>query len=124
LDASLPPMFELRKTPRINVTWRGSVKVDDDKLVPIRVINVGNNGFLFLSPKALMADRDYQLSLEVPNIDKTSGTLHQVNCVVTLTHSVLSGEQFRIGVKFATISSMHRDLINAWVSLASRFDPE
>ena len=117
-------MFELRKTPRINVTWRGLVKMDEDKLVPIRVINVGNSGFLFLCPKALMAEREYQLSLEVPNIDKSASTLYQVNCVVALTHSVLSGEQFRVGVRVVSISSMHRDLINAWVSLASKLDPE
>ena len=117
-------MFELRKTPRINVTWRGSVKMDDGKLVPIRVINVGNHGFLFLCPTALLAEHDYQLSLEVPNIDKTSSTLYQVTCTVVLTHSVLSGGQFRVGVKFVQMSRLHRDLINAWVSLASRLDPD
>jgi hypothetical protein len=117
-------MFELRKTPRINVTWRGTVKMDQDKTVPIRIINVGNNGLLLLCPKALMADCEYQLSLEVPDIDKSSNALYKVNCVVALTHSVLSGEQFRIGVKFLSISSINRDLINAWVSLASKFDPQ
>jgi c-di-GMP-binding flagellar brake protein YcgR len=117
-------MFELRKTPRINVTWRAHVKMDDNKLVPIRIINVSNSGFLFLSSKALMSEREYQLNVEVPSIDKTSSALYHVNCVVALTHSVLSGEQFRVGVKFVNISSMHRDLINAWVSLASKFDPE
>ncbi|MFC0350993.1 PilZ domain-containing protein [Undibacterium danionis] len=117
-------MFELRKTPRINVTWRGTINMDNAKLVPIKIINVGSSGFLFLCPKALMADREYSLSVEIPNIDKSSSMQYQVDCVVVLTHSVLSGEQFRIGVKFVSISSMHRDLINAWVSLASKFDPD
>lgn len=117
-------MFELRRTPRINVTWRGQVKMDDNRLVPIRIINVSNSGFLFLSPKALLSERDYHIHVEVPNIDKTSSALYQLSCVVELTHSVLSGEQFRVGVKFVSMSSMHRDLINAWVSLASKFDPE
>jgi c-di-GMP-binding flagellar brake protein YcgR len=116
-------MFELRKAPRINVTWRGAVKFDHAQLVPIRIINISNNGLLLLCPRALLADCEYQLILEVPNIDNLPSAMHQVNCTVVQTHSVLSGEHFRVGVKFVNIASIHRDLINAWVSLVSKFDP-
>jgi c-di-GMP-binding flagellar brake protein YcgR len=117
-------MFELRKAPRINVTWRGYIRFDHEKNVPIRIVNISNNGLLLLSPRALMADSEFQLVLEVPHIDNSPNAMHQVNCTVVQTHSVLSGEHFRVGVKFVNVATIHRDLINAWVSLVSKFDPK
>jgi c-di-GMP-binding flagellar brake protein YcgR len=116
-------MIELRRSPRINVTWRGMVKLAEGHILPIRAINVSATGVLILSPQALMIDREFQCMLEIPHIAQGSTELYKVPCKIAILHSILSGDAFRIGVRFVEIAELHRDLLNAWVSLASKLDP-
>lgn len=116
-------MIELRRSPRINVTWRGMIKVAEGNILPIRAINVSATGVLILSPQALTIDREYHCMLEIPQIDHGAKYPYKVPCKVVILHSILSGDSFRIGVRFAQISELHQDLLNAWVSLASKQDP-
>lgn len=116
-------MIELRKSPRINVTWRGIIKVAEGELLSIRAINVSATGVLILSPHPLVIGKEYHCMLEIPNIDFASKQLYKVPCKVAILHSILSGDSFRIGVRFVEIAELHQDLLNAWVSLASRLDP-
>lgn len=116
-------MIELRRSPRINVTWRGMIKVKEGQILPIRAINVSATGLLILSPQALMIDREYHCMLEIPQIDHESKSPFKVPCKVAILHSILSGDAFRVGVRFVDISALHQDLLNAWVSLVSKQDP-
>ncbi|MBR7799064.1 PilZ domain-containing protein [Undibacterium fentianense] len=113
-------MIELRKSPRINVTWRGLMKMGGSQIVPIRVINVSESGVLILSAQALPLNAEFQMMLEVPNIDHMRQAPHKVPCKVVVLHSVLSGDYFRVGVRFIELTELHKDLLNAWVSLANK----
>jgi c-di-GMP-binding flagellar brake protein YcgR len=116
-------MVELRRSPRINVTWRGIVKLDDGDLIPIRAMNVSSTGILLHCNHALHANKEYQIMLEIPHIDQVSNALYRVPAKVQILHCILSGEAFRIGVRFVEVAEIHRDLVRAWVSLVSVFDP-
>lgn len=116
-------MIELRRNPRINVTWHGFIKVGENELAPVRVFNVSETGILILSEHALNIDQDYQLMLEIPPIAQEIMPPYKVSCKVLISHSILSGNYFRVGLRILDIAGLHRDLINAWVSLSKKFDP-
>lgn len=115
--------MEIRGGPRVNVTWRGLMKTGSNTLVPIRVLNVSPNGFMIQSAQSLIINREYQLMVEIPNIDQVTPIPYKVPCRVVVTYAVLSGDYFRVGVQFTEISELHLDLVAAWVSLASKFNP-
>lgn len=116
-------MIELRRSPRINVTWRGMIKIAEGNILPIRAINVSATGVLILSPQALMINKEFHCMLEIPHIGQDSTQTYKVPCKIAILHSILSGDAFRIGVRFVEISELHQDLLDAWVSLASKLDP-
>ena len=116
-------MIELRRSPRINVTWRGMIKVAEGQILPIRAINVSATGISILSAQPLTIEREYHCMLEIPHIGHESKVPYKVPCKVAILHSILSGDAFRIGVRFVEISDLHKDLLNAWVSLVSKQDP-
>ncbi|MFZ6817364.1 PilZ domain-containing protein [Undibacterium sp. Ji22W] len=116
-------MIELRRSPRINVTWRGLIKLGEGKVFPIRVFNISETGILIMSEQVLTIDKEYQLMLEIPHIDQESMIPYKVPCKVVVSHAILSGNFFRVGVRILEIADLHRDLINAWVSLSKKFDP-
>ena len=113
---------ELRRSPRINVTWRGAFKASDGTILPIKVINISDSGILFQCPQPAPINKDHQMMLEIPHIDHIR-EMYKVPCKVHVLHCILSGDFFRIGVKFVEISELHRDLLAAWVSLTSKLDP-
>lgn len=116
-------MIELRKSPRINVTWRALLKLGEGKLSPVRVFNVSETGLLILCEQALVIDRDYQLLIEIPALDPQIANPYKVSCKIVVLHSILSGDAFRVGVRIVDIAELHRDLINAWISLSRKQDP-
>lgn len=116
-------MIELRKSRRINVTWRGLLKLSEGKFASVRVFNVSETGLLILSEQGLMTDRDYQLMVEIPHIDPLVNNPFKVSCKVAVLHSILSGDAYRVGVRITQIAELHRDLINAWISMSKKQDP-
>jgi hypothetical protein len=115
-------MIELRKSPRTNVIWRAAIKLGAGKIVPAKVVNVSATGVLLQSSTRVEVDHEYQVMMEVPKINQTSGEPYQVLCKVMVLHAILSGDQFRIGVKFTELSDLHRNLIAAWLSIATKVD--
>lgn len=95
----------------------------EGKVDPIRVFNVSETGILIMSEQALIIEKEYQVMLEIPHIDQEAMTPFKVPCKVIVLHSILSGNFFRVGVRLIEIATLHRDLINAWISLSKKFDP-
>jgi len=113
-------MIELRKSPRVNVTWRGLIRVTEDRFLKVRAINVSSSGLLVLSEQALIVERDYHCMFEIPPIDLSAKQVYKVPCKIAVMHSILRGDAFRVGVRIVEISDLHQDLLNAWISLANR----
>lgn len=110
---------ELRRSPRINVTWRGAFRAADGSILPIKVINISDSGILFQCSQPAVVQRDHQMMLEIPHIDQIAN-MYKVPCKVKVMHCILSGDFFRIGVQFVELSELHRDLVSAWISMTSR----
>jgi c-di-GMP-binding flagellar brake protein YcgR len=108
-------MIELRKAQRINIIWRAALKMADGRLVMCKVVNISTSGLLIQSPISLTANREYQMMVEIPGIDEFCNTF-KVSCTIRVMHAILSGEIYRVGVQFTSISSMHQELVNAWIS--------
>lgn len=115
--------MELRRNPRVTVTWRGFLKMNDGHLIPVRAQNVSESGLMILCPQALPVNHHYQMMLEIPCIDHSDSPPYKVPCRVSVLHSILSEDNFRIGVEFLELSPLHRDLIAAWVSLTNKYAP-
>ena len=115
-------MIELRKSPRTNVTWRAAIKLDAGNIVPAKVVNVSATGILLQCAHRVVVNHEYQVMMEVPRIDQPAGVPYQVRCKVVVLHAILSGDFFRIGVKFSELSDLHRNLIAAWLSIATKID--
>ena len=101
-------MIELRRAPRINVTWRAGVKLKDGRLL-----------LLLECSQALSPGKIYPLLIEVPSLVARS-ELVRVSCQCEVKHVVLSGDNYRVGVALAGLPGSDAELISAWVSMANQ----
>lgn len=115
-------MIELRKSPRTNVTWRAAIKIENGKIVSAKVVNVSATGVLLQCAERVLVNQEYQVMMEVPRIDQAVAQPYQVRCKVMVLHAILSDDFFRVGVKFSELSDLHRNLIAAWLSIATKID--
>ena len=115
-------MIELRKSPRSNVLWRAAIKLGEGNIVPAKVINVSASGLLIQCAHNVAIDKEYRLLMEVPRIDQSSSEPYQVACKISVLHAILSGDSYRIGVKFTEISDLHKNLVAAWLSITNKID--
>ena len=112
-------MFELRKSPRLNVNWRAGIKLPDGRFIFCFVKNISSEGLLFHSPENLTVLRGYPMMIEIPGIDGVE-QIYKVSCKGIVKHAILSGDDYRIGVLLTDVSSLHQELVNAWLSKVSR----
>jgi c-di-GMP-binding flagellar brake protein YcgR len=108
--------MEKRKASRLNVVWRGAIKVGEAKIVAAKVINLSESGIMFECMMPVELQKEYEFMMEVPGIHQAADA-HRVRCRVKILHTILSEGIYRIGVKFAELSDLHRDLIAAQVSI-------
>ena len=114
-------MLELRKTPRINVSWRSGIKLPDGRLILCRTMNISSGGILLQSPHNLVSMRSYPMMLDIPGIDEP-GKIFHVSCMGMIRHVVLSNDHYRIGVQLSEMSSLHDELFQAWISKAQVYN--
>lgn len=112
-------MIELRKSPRITVTWRAGVKLLDGRLLLAKVVNVSNDGVLIHSSENLVLQRSYPMMIEIPAIVQ-SQEIYKVSCKGTVKHTLLSGEVYHIGIQLSEMSELHAELVVAWISKTAR----
>lgn len=115
-------MIELRKSPRTNILWRAAIKLGEGNIVPAKVVNVSASGLLIQCVDRVEIDKEYRMMMEVPRIDQSSSDPYQVVCKVAVLHAILSGDSYRIGVKFTEISDLHENLVAAWLSISNKID--
>ncbi|MFZ6773273.1 PilZ domain-containing protein [Undibacterium sp. SXout7W] len=112
-------MLELRKSPRLNVNWRAGIKLPDGRFIFCHVMNISSEGLLFHSPENLIVLRGYPMMIEIPGIDGAE-QMYKVSCKGIVKHTILSSDYYRIGVLLTDISSLHQELVNAWLSKVSK----
>ncbi|MBC3861879.1 PilZ domain-containing protein [Undibacterium jejuense] len=112
-------MIELRKAPRINVTWRTGIKLKDGSLMFCRAVNISKTGLLLDCPQRLMRNQTYHAMIEIPSIEIRSEII-RVSCQCEIKHIVLTDDHYRVGIALDGLSDLHQELINAWVSKANQ----
>lgn len=108
-------MIELRRSPRITVTWRAGVKLSDGKLILARLVNISAEGALLHIPENLIPQRSYPMLIEIPGIYQESD-IYKVSCKGTVRHAILSGEVYHVGIQLTEMSQLHTELVTAWIS--------
>ncbi|WP_428718763.1 PilZ domain-containing protein [Undibacterium curvum] len=112
-------MVELRRAPRINVTWRCGIKLTDGRLLMCRAINISAEGILLISEVNLVPARSYPMLVEIPSI-KDPKEIFRVSCKGNVRHVVLSDGNYRAGIHLSDMSEVHKELVSAWVSMAEK----
>ncbi len=112
-------MMELRSAPRINVSWRGALRMPGGRLLLVRVVNVSREGLMIECGENLSQQKTYPVLLEIPAING-SREIYKVQCSARVRHSILSVDSYKIGLQLTDISGLHAELVQAWVSLANR----
>ncbi|MCH8622105.1 PilZ domain-containing protein [Undibacterium sp. TS12] len=108
-------MIELRRSPRITVTWRAGVKLPDGSLVIAKIINVSAEGVFLQTSANLIPQRAYPMMIEIPGIVQEA-EIYKVSCKGTVKHATLSGDSYNVGMQLSDMSELHAQLVIAWVS--------
>ena len=107
--------IENRQLPRANVVWRTAYLVAVGKYSPLKIINISEGGVGAVTESRFNLGQQMQLVLEIPHPDGSPRWIHApIKAVVV--HTILSGENYKIGVKFTEIDINHKAVIKTWVS--------
>lgn len=112
-------MIELRRSPRVNVSWRGMIKIAEGKIIPVRAMNISESGILLQCDEAVIVNKEYQLMLDVPQIRDLKLPSIKVPAKIRVQHMILSEGKYRLGMQFIELSDLHRDLLQAWISMTN-----
>ncbi|MFZ6875252.1 PilZ domain-containing protein [Undibacterium sp. Di27W] len=106
-------MNESRVATRTNVTWRGAIQVIPGKIVPAKIINFSSSGIQIQCSAVLKEKQTYQIMMEVPSTHDASKRT-QVVCKATCVYSILSGNEYRTGMKYFEVQEQHMALLTSW----------
>ncbi|MBC3920246.1 hypothetical protein H8L32_22470 [Undibacterium sp. CY18W] len=106
-------MSESRTNPRSNVTWRGAIQVVPGKIVPAKIVNFSVSGIQMQCSALLKEKQTYQMMMEVPS-PRDASQRTQVVCKATCIYSILSGSEYRAGMKYFDVPLEYIDLLSAW----------
>lgn len=98
-----------------NVSWRGAVLIAPEKIVPVKIVNISTDEVLLLSAYLLKDGQTYQMMLEVPDPSDASRRT-QVVCKGTVKYAILSGSDYRAGIRYTGVSPEHASLLAHWSS--------
>lgn len=96
-----------------NVSWRGAILIAPEKIVPVKIVNISPDEILLLSSHLLKDGQTYQMMLEVPNPNDASRRT-QVVCKGSVKYAILSGSDYRAGIKYTGVSAEHALLLAHW----------
>jgi hypothetical protein len=106
-------MSEYRSKPRSNVSWRAAILVSEGNIVAAKIVNFSGGGIQLQCPRLLKDGQTYQMMMEVP--DQRDASLRtQVVCKATCLYALLSGDEYRAGMKYFEVPVQHRELLESW----------
>ncbi|MES2036274.1 MAG: PilZ domain-containing protein [Pseudomonadota bacterium] len=108
-------MIELRRSPRVTVTWRAGVKLPDGRLILAKIVNISAEGVLLHTSENLIPQRSYPMLIEIPGIFQEA-EIYKVSCKGMVRHAILSGEIYHVGIQLSEMSELHAELVVAWIS--------
>ena len=106
-------MSDSRVAQRTNVTWRGAIQVAPGRIVPARIVNFSASGIQIQCAAVLKEKQTYQMMMEVPSLRDASQRT-QVVCKATCVYAILSGSEYRAGMKYFDVPDQHMALLTQW----------
>jgi hypothetical protein len=106
-------MSDYRSKPRSNVTWRAAILISAGNIVPAKIVNFSGGGIQVQCERLLKDGQTYQMMMEVPDQDDAS-VRTQVICKATCLYALLSGSEYRAGMKYFEVPPQHQELLKSW----------
>lgn len=106
-------MSESRSTPRSNVSWRSAILISSGNIIPAKVVNFSAAGIQLECDRLLKDGQTYQMMMEVPD-QRDASARTQVICKVTCLYALLSGSEYRAGMKYFEVPPQHQALLKSW----------
>lgn len=106
-------MNESRTSPRSNVSWRSAILISPGNIVASKILNFSGSGIQVQCAHLLKDGQIYQMMMEVPD-QRDASQRTQVICKATCLYSILSGSEYRAGMKYFDVPSQHQALLNSW----------
>ncbi|MFZ6687208.1 PilZ domain-containing protein [Undibacterium sp. SXout11W] len=106
-------MSDSRNSPRLSVAWRAAIQVAVGRIVPAKIINFSASGIQLQTSVMLKEKQVYQMMMEVPS-HKDASSRTQVVCKATCLYTILSGNEYRAGMKCSDFPPQHRELLESW----------
>jgi c-di-GMP-binding flagellar brake protein YcgR len=115
----LPGQVQRRTTPRLMVNWHTRIMVDAPRFIEASVIDISEGGVGIHCDQRVRENQVYEFAVSVPNFIEWDR--HQAIQFKGVVQSVvLSGDKFRLGVQFVSISPPAKSLIMAWLAGAGQ----
>ena len=98
---------------RLKVAWRAAIQIAVGKIVPAKVVNFSVAGIQLQTSVMLKEKQTYQMMMEVPSPNDASART-QVVCKATCLYTILSGSEYRAGMKYFDVPTEHAALLANW----------
>jgi hypothetical protein len=109
-------MNDSRSNPRTHVAWRGAVQISKDKIIGVKVVDFSATGAQIMCSISLEEKKIYQIMIEIPT-QRNPTIKIQLVCKAKVIYSILSGSEYRIGLKLSEIPATHHKLIQHHLSV-------
>lgn len=106
-------MSDPRSNPRLSVSWRGAVLLAPGKIIPAKIVNFSLGGIQLQCANLLRDGETYQMMMEVPD-KKDASKRTQVVCKGKIMYALLSGNDYRAGIKYSGVAAEHHALLESW----------
>ena len=106
-------MSDSRSNPRLSVSWRGAVLFAPGKIIPAKIINFSLGGIQLQCANLLRDGETYQMMMEVPD-KRDASKRTQVVCKGKIMYALLSGNEYRAGIKYSGVAAEHHALLESW----------
>mgnify|MGYP003347099311 CR=1 FL=1 len=106
-------MNDSRASSRLPVAWRAAIQVAPGRIVPAKVINFSSSGIQMQCPVMLKEKQLYQMMMEVPT-QRDASNRTRVVFSATCVYTILSGSEYRSGMKAQDYPAEHRELLQSW----------
>lgn len=106
-------MSDSRSNPRLSVSWRGAVLLAPGKIIPAKIVNFSLGGIQLQCANLLRDGETYQMMMEVPD-KRDASKRTQVVCKGKVMYALLSGNEYRAGIKYSGVAPEHHALLESW----------
>lgn len=101
-----------------NVSWRAAIQIAPGNIIPAKVIGFTHTGIQLQCASLLRDGQTYQMMMEVPD-QRDASVRTQVTCKATCLYAILSGNEYRAGMKYFEVQPQHQALLNSWSGQAA-----